>query len=55
MIISLCSNLSTNVKLFADDTSPFSIVNDANESSENLSNNLCIISNWLTNGKCLLT
>ena len=28
----ICSNLSTNVKLFADDTSLFSIVNDANKS-----------------------
>ena len=42
----ICSNLSTNVKLFADDTSLFSIVNDANKSFENLSNDLCIISNW---------
>ena len=29
------SNLSTNVKLFADDTSLFSVVNDANKSFEN--------------------
>ena len=42
----ICSNLSTNVKLFADDTSPFSIVNDANKSFQNLSNDLCVISNW---------
>ena len=42
----ICSNLSTNVKLLADDTSLFSIVNDANKSFENLSNDLCIISNW---------
>ena len=42
----ICSNLSTNVKLFADDTSLFSIVNDANKSFENLSNDLFIISNW---------
>ena len=38
-------NLSTNVKLFADDNSLFSIVNDANKSFENLSNDLFIISN----------
>ena len=31
--------------LFADDTSLFSKVNYANESFENLSNDLCIISN----------
>ena len=36
----ICSNLSTNVKLFADDTSLFEL----NESFKNLSN-LCIISN----------
>ena len=42
----ICSNLSTNVKLFADDTSLFSIVNDANKSFDILSNNLCVISNW---------
>ena len=32
----ICSNLSTNVKHFADDTSVFI----------NLSNDLCIVSNW---------
>ena len=42
----ICRNLSTNVKLFADDTSLFSIVNDANKSFQNLSNDLCVISNW---------
>ena len=36
----ICSNLSTNVKLFANDTSLFSIVNDANKSFQNLSNDL---------------
>ena len=40
------SNLSTNVKLFADDISLFSIVNDTNKYFENLSNDLFIISNW---------
>ena len=43
----ICSNLSANVKLFADDISLFSIVNDTNKSFQNLSNNnLCSISNW---------
>ena len=42
----ICSNLSTNVKLFADDISLFSIVNDTNKSFENLSNDPFIISNW---------
>ena len=34
------------IKLFADDTSLFSIVNDANKYFENLGNDLCIINNW---------
>ena len=38
--------LNVNFKLFADDTSLFSVVNDANKSFQNLSNDLCIISNW---------
>ena len=42
----ICSNLSTNVKLFADDTSLISTVNDANKSFQNLRNDLCITSNW---------
>ena len=41
----ICSNLSTNVKPFADDTSLFSIVNDTNKSFQNLSHDLCIIRN----------
>ena len=42
----ICSKLSTNVKPFADDTSLFSILNDANKSFENLNNDLCIIRKW---------
>ena len=42
----ICSNLSANVKLLADATSRFSIANDANKCFQNLSNDLCIISNW---------
>ena len=38
--------LNVNFKLFADDTSLFSLVNDVNKSFQNLSNDLCIISNW---------
>ena len=45
-IIDICSNLSANVKLLADATSRFSIANDANKCFQNLSNDLCIISNW---------
>ena len=40
----ISSNILTNVKLFTDDTSLFSIVNDTNDCFENLSNDLCIIS-----------
>ena len=36
--------LNVNVKLFPDDTSLFSIVNDANKYFQNLSNDLCITS-----------
>ena len=42
----ICSNLSTNVKLFADDTFLLSIVNDANKSFQNLSHDLFVITNW---------
>ena len=45
-ITDICSNLSANVKLLADATSRFSIANDANKCFQNLSNDLCIISNW---------
>ena len=38
------SNLLTNIKISADDTSLFSAVNDASENFENLSNDLCISS-----------
>ena len=37
----ICSNLSTNVKLFADDTSLFSMAN-----GETDANDPCAISNW---------
>ena len=36
----------TNVKLFADDTSLFSVVHDVNTSSTNLNNDLRKISHW---------
>ena len=39
-----CSNLLTNAKLFADDTTLSSVVNDASEIFENLANDLCIAS-----------
>ena len=39
-----CSNLLTHIKLFADDNSFFSVVNDTSENFESLSNDLCIVS-----------
>ena len=42
----LSDNLSTTVKLFADDTSIFSTVYNAEESSEKLNNDLKLIHQW---------
>ena len=42
----LSDDLSTNAKLFADDTSLFSVVRDINTSATHLNNNLRKISNW---------
>ena len=50
----LPDELKSNVKLFADDTSLFSIVKDKNESANILSNDLAQISKWAIIGKCFL-
>ena len=42
----LSDDLTTNVKLFADDTSLFSIVHNMNTSTTNLNNDLNKIKNW---------
>ena len=42
----LSDNLSSNPKLFADDTSLFSVVHDTNQSKINLNDDLEKISNW---------
>ena len=42
----LSDNLSSNPKLFADDTSLFSVVHDTNQSGINLNDNLEKIGNW---------
>ena len=42
----LSDYLSSNPKLFADDTSLFSVVHDKNTSAKELNNNLQKISNW---------
>ena len=42
----LTANLKCNVKLFADDTSLFTIVNEPNVASEELNHDLALISQW---------
>ena len=43
----LSDDLSSNLKLFADDTSLFSVVHNKNTSAKELNNNLRKISNWV--------
>ena len=47
----LSDNLITNPKLFADDTSLFSIVHDPNATANDLNNDLAKINDWASNGK----
>ena len=49
----LLDKLKSNIKLFADDTSLFTIVKDKNESANVLNNNLLLISKWAFNWKML--
>ena len=49
----LPNELKSNVKLFADDTSLFTIVKDINESASILNNDLLLISKWTFNWKML--
>ena len=49
----LPNELKSNVKLFADDTSLFTIVKDKNESANTLNNDLMLISKWAYNWKML--
>ena len=49
----LPDELKSNVKLFADDTSLFSIVKDLNESVSILNNDLLLISKWAYSWKML--
>ena len=49
----LPNELKSNAKLFADDTSLFTIVKDENESSDVLNNDLLLISKWAFNWKML--
>ena len=50
----LPDELKSNVKLFVDDTSLFTIVKDINESASILNNDLLLISKWAYNWKMLL-
>ena len=47
----LTKDLSTNAKLFADDTSLFSVIHDIQTFANNLNENLEGISNWDTQWK----
>ena len=42
----LLDNLTRNAKLFADDTSLFSIVHDVNTSAKNLNDDLKKVNDW---------
>ena len=42
----LSNELKSNVELFADDTSLFTIIKDKNESANTLNNGLSLISKW---------
>ena len=49
----LPNGLKTNVKLFAEFTFLFTIVKDKNESTNDLNNDLSLISKWAFNWKIL--
>ena len=49
----LPKELKSNVKLFADDTSLFTVVKDKNEIANIINNNLLQISKWAYNWKML--
>ena len=48
----LSDDLVSTIKLFADDTSLFSVVHDSNISANKLNNDLQKYLNGLINGKC---
>ena len=49
----LPNGLKTNAKLFAVDTSLFTIIKDKNESANALNNDLSLMSKWVFNWKML--
>ena len=54
-ISNLPLGLTTNVKLFANDTSFFSVVNNVSVSASRLNNDLVNVQDWLSVGKRRLT
>ena len=51
----LSNGVSSNCKLFADDTSLFSVVNDIQSSVATLRNDLTVISNWAFQWKMIFS
>ena len=49
----MANGLKSNVKLFADDTSIFSIVKNKNDSAKDLTHDLSLISKWASKWKIL--
>ena len=49
------NELKTNAKLFPDDTSPFTIIKDKQESADAPNNDLSLISKWNFNWKMLIS
>ena len=47
----LATGLSSHTKLFADDTSLFSVTDDINASANELNNYLAKVNNWTSSGK----
>ena len=50
----LLNGVSSNCKLFVDDASPFSVVNDIQSSATTLRNDILVISNWAFQWKIIL-
>ena len=52
-IIDMPDGLTSNLKLFADDASIFSIVKNKNGSAKNLTHELSLISKWVVQWKII--
>ena len=51
----MANGLKSNVKLFADDTSIFSIAKNKNDSARDLTHDLSLISKWASKWEYFLT